>query len=170
MVFVKSSNGAYSAVSDPDSESIEGLPHTGSNLLHSLMQTALIRFAPIVLVAVLMCGESCAEAMYDCKNEAGQVKFTDRPCPEAVRSKPISVRKESNLKERKAENDARISRDKALANNMQASRDSEEQAGFAAQVQQVQAARAIDSKVSQERSSQNSRTTSTVHRDPGLSQ
>lgn len=167
---VKICHSAYSlcfvfAFSEP-----KRLPQNGNHMLHPFMHITLMLMVPTVVVTALTCGESFAQTMFDCKNEAGQVKFSDRPCPEVVRSKQIVVRQEFNLKERKAENDARISRDKALANNMQASRDSEEQAGFAAQIQQVQAAKTIDGKVLQERSSQNSKTNSTVSRDPGFSQ
>ncbi len=128
-----------------------------------------VAFGTFVPVAVFFVGDTYAQTLFECRNASGQLQYSDRPCPDSVKAVPIPMPTESNLLARKAENDARVGRDKALANSMQGGRVAEEQAGFAVQNQQVEAARGITSKVVQERTSQNSGTTTIVPRDSGLS-
>ena len=108
----------------------------------------------------LMASGGYAQTVYECKNAAGVVQFTDKPCHGLVRVVPPP--KDAVSPERKAENDARIARDKALGNSSESSRLARDQAGYAAQDQQVQASKAIANTVEQERTQQSSTATSVL--------
>ena len=100
------------------------------------------------------------QTVFRCKNTAGVLVFSDRECVNATSLQPVQIPLEADSPERKAEQDARVSRDKALADQLQARRVAEEQAGRAAQDQQMQVNRALADKFEQERNQKNSAVTS----------
>lgn len=108
----------------------------------------------------LMASGGYAQTVYECKNAAGVVQFTDKPCQAIIRVVPPP--KDTVSPERKAENDSRIARDKALGNSSESSRLARDQAGYAAQAQQVQASKAIANTVEQARAQQSSTATSVL--------
>lgn len=128
-----------------------------------MKKTALI---PLVLVSLV---STCALAQpyFTCKNAAGKVQYSDKPCADATHIVPLVLPAESNLPQRKTENDALISKEKVLGDRMQSSRVANEQAGFAAQAQQVQAARNLASKIEQDRTTQRAATNSVLPADAG---
>lgn len=103
-----------------------------------------------------------AQTYYKCKDGAGQFYFSDRPCAGAVAGVISPKPNEADSPERKAENDARIAREKSLADQLEATRVANEQAGYAAQAQQSQVSKEIATRVDQERSRQSSATGSTT--------
>lgn len=108
----------------------------------------------------LVAGGVYAQTVYECKNAAGVIQFTDKPCQGVIRVVPPP--KDTVSPERKSENDARIARDKALGNSSESNRLAREQAGYAAQDQQVQASKTIANTVEQERTQQSSTATSVL--------
>ncbi|NVO05506.1 MAG: DUF4124 domain-containing protein [Rhodoferax sp.] len=103
------------------------------------------------------------QTIFRCKNAAGIQVFSDRECVNAKPLKPVQIPLEADSPERKSEQDARVSRDKALADQLQARRMAYEQAGRAAQDQQMQVNRAIADKFEQERNLKNSAVTTRLN-------
>lgn len=95
--------------------------------------------------------------LYKCKDADGKVQFSDRRCKGAV---PVRSKTQPDSAERKAESDARIQRDKTLANQVEASRVAKEQAERAAQDQRQQANQGIANTVEQGRAQQRANTIS----------
>jgi hypothetical protein len=104
--------------------------------------------------------------VYKCTNDVGVTVFSDRVCPAGFSEKDIRMPVVEGMAQRKAEHDAVITRDKSLADRIEASRLSTEQASRAAQDQQAQSNKALDDKVQQERSQKNT----SVVSSPGATQ
>lgn len=115
-----------------------------------------------VVVLVFFAGHTHAQTYYKCKDASGTVRFSDRACK--ANTSPLTVEPSTGAvtPERKAESDARIQRDSALAGQVEAQRRSTEQAGASAQGQQVQSAKAIEGTVDQERAKKASAATSVI--------
>lgn len=122
----------------------------------------------IAVVGLSMATDVCAQSkiVYKCTDATGVVVFSDKACVGRTTVKNIKTPGDADMQERKSESDARISHDTELANQVQASRITREQAGRAAQDQQVQSTKAVESRVTQDRTQKNAATVS----DPGVSQ
>jgi hypothetical protein len=94
--------------------------------------------------------------VYKCTNAAGVSEFTDKECMGGATQIDLKVPADEDYLRQKAEHDARVSHDKALADQLQATRLAEEQAARAAQGQQMQSNRALADKFEQERTQKNS--------------
>ena len=105
----------------------------------------------------LVAGHVNAQTTYKCKRADGTVQFSDRPCKGGVVVRPTA---QPDSPQRKAESDARIQRDKDLANQVEASRVAREQAGRAAQDQQQRVNQENANAVEQERAKQRANTIS----------
>lgn len=116
-----------------------------------------------VLMGVLTswAGSAFSQAYFKCVDEDGRVRFSDRRCGNG-RTTSVKPNKDVDSAERKAANDARIQRDKALGNQVQSSRIAQERARYAAQDSQVQASSGIAASVAQERAQQQSSTQSVL--------
>lgn len=104
----------------------------------------------------LLTAHAGAQTLYECRDAAGNIRFSDRACEGLVRATPIQPNAVSP--EDKAASDARVQGDKALANRIEGNRLANEQAGRAAQDQQVQASKSVAGKVDQERVQKSSST------------
>lgn len=94
--------------------------------------------------------------VYKCTNAAGVTVYTDKECPGRASQLNLKAPADDDLSQKKAEHDAKVSQDKALADQIQARRLSDEQAARAVQDQQVQVDRAVAAKFEQERAQRNS--------------
>lgn len=123
-----------------------------------------------VLAATMALAGIAAQAqdrtVYRCVNAAGVIVFSDQECMGNTAKVNIKSPSEEELAKRKAERDANNARDTALANQVQADRLAREQAGRAAQEQQMQVNRAQAEKLEQERNQRNS----AVNSAPNVSQ
>ena len=122
-----------------------------------------------VVCMALAAGAAQAQQLrvYQCKTAKGEVVFSDRVCTGPASVKEVKLADEpADMAQRKAQSDARISRDKTLAGQVESSRLAREQAARSAQDQQVQASRAASERVDQERARQNAATVS----DPSVTQ
>ena len=108
----------------------------------------------------LLIGTVHAQSMYECRNAAGAIEYSDKAC--TAGAKPLKNTEQPDAAARKAANDARIARDKALADRLEAEHRAEEQAGYAAQDRQRQVDKSIADRMDQERASQQNSTTSTT--------
>lgn len=115
-----------------------------------------------VVTLVFFAGHAHAQTYYKCKDASGTVRFSDRACK--ANASPLTVEPSTGAvtPERKAESDARIQRDSALAGQVEAQRRATEQAGASAQGQQVQNAKTIEGSVNQERAKKASAATSVI--------
>lgn len=113
----------------------------------------------LIALALLgfVAGQAHAQVTYKCKDADGTVQFSDRPCKGGV---PVRSKVRPDSPELKAENDARIQRDKALANQAESSRIAREEAQRAAQAQQQQTNQGVAGAVEQERAQQRATTQS----------
>jgi hypothetical protein len=93
--------------------------------------------------------------VYKCTNAAGAIVFSDKECAGRAAQLNLKATKDEDLSQQKAEHDARVQQDKALADQIQAQRLAEEQAARAAQDQQMQVIKALADKFEQERSQRN---------------
>jgi hypothetical protein len=75
-------------------------------------------------------------AVYKCMDEAGVVVFSDKECQGRLSKLNINAPTDAEMTQLKAEHDAKVSRDKALADEVEARRLAQEQAARAAQDQQ----------------------------------
>jgi len=120
-------------------------------------------------VTVLLTFASCplhGQVVFRCKNVAGEVVFSDKSCTGDLSAANVLPLVDSDSSQRKAEHDAIVSRDKALAAQVEASRMAREQAQISAANQQLQANKAVNDRYEQERSKQNAATVSS----PGVTQ
>lgn len=113
----------------------------------------LISLALLGLVA----GQASAQTLYKCKDADGTVQYSDRRCKGGV---PVRAKAQPDSPELKAESDARIQRDKALASQAEASRIAREESLRAAQSQQQQSNQSLTNTVEQERAQQRATTNS----------
>lgn len=115
-----------------------------------------------MVVLAFFAGHADAQTYYQCKDAAGNVRFSDRACK--VNTPPITVEPSTGVvtPERKAASDARIQRDGALANEAEAKRRATEQAAASAQGMQVQSAKTIEGTLDQERAKKASAATSVL--------
>ena len=120
----------------------------------------------VASIFVLVGGHTQGQTVYKCTNAAGAIVFSDKLCAGAVSVEGLRTSAESDLLQRKTEHDLTVSRDKALANQMEANRIANEQAGRSAQDQQTQVNRTLADKVEQERVQKNA----TVISSPGVSE
>lgn len=138
-------------------------------LLKHIHLTRWLQALGIALAALSMATDLYAQksTVYKCTNASGVVVFSDKACmgPTTIKNVKTSG-DDADMQQRKSESDARISRNTTLANQVQASRISREQAGRAAQDQQVQSTKAVGNRMEQERTQRNAATVS----DPGVSQ
>lgn len=111
------------------------------------------KFLLLVSLALLVAGHVNAQTLFKCKDAAGNVQFSDRPCKGGV---PIRPKVQPDSPERKAESDAHIQRDMGLAKQAEAARLAQEQANQAAQNQQQQINSGLSDKVEQGRVQQRS--------------
>ncbi len=128
-------------------------------IAHPVRLTAMNKkpfLIPLVLLG-LVAPTAHAQTTYKCKAADGTVQFSDRLCRGGVQ---VRVNVQSDSPQRKAESDARIERDKALADQVQASRAAREQAARAAQDQQQQINQGIANTVEQARVQQRAGTKS----------
>jgi uncharacterized protein (DUF3084 family) len=94
--------------------------------------------------------------VYKCTNADGVSEFTDKECTGGATQIDLKVPTDENFLQKKAEHDARVLHDKALADQLESTRLAEEQAARAAQSQQMQSNRALADKFEQERTQKNS--------------
>ncbi|MCX7239998.1 MAG: DUF4124 domain-containing protein [Burkholderiales bacterium] len=121
-----------------------------------------------VAFTALVDSAASAQTMFQCKDASGKVQFSDRPCEGAAKAAPVATKPaRADAAALKAESDARIRKEKALADEVQANRLATEQAGYAAQDKQQQVNRTIADKVQQERTQQRTSTSSSLPADTG---
>lgn len=122
----------------------------------------------VLVLAVWGCVDSLAQnrAVYKCVNSAGTVVFSDKVCQGKWSSVRNKAPTDAAMTQQKAEHDARISRDKQLATEVETGRLAREQEGRAAQNQQMQVNKALSGKVDSERAQRNS----SVNSAPGINQ
>ncbi len=125
------------------------------------MKNTTLRSIGVVLFG-LLAGHVYAQSYYQCKDASGNVRFSDRACKANVPPKTVEPSTGIVTPERKAAADARIQRDITLADQIQSQRRAAEQAAAAAQSQQVQSSKAIESTVGQERAQKASAATSVI--------
>lgn len=82
----------------------------------------LPRISDSIVMWALFAGHAHAQTFYQCKDAAGNVRFSNRACKS--NTPPITVEPHPGVvtPERKAASDARIQRDSALANQVEAQR------------------------------------------------
>ncbi len=115
----------------------------------------------VVLVSMTMMGAAApAQTYFKCRNAAGEIQYSDRACEGSATTVETPIHGVTDSTERKAESDARIQREKALGDKLQADRLAREDAGRQAQDRQDQVNRDIAGKVEQERTQQNTTTNS----------
>jgi hypothetical protein len=131
------------------------LTHPGGSVRLAAMQKITYLIFPILLG--LLAVHASAQTTYKCKGADGTVQFSDRPCKGGV---PVRVKTQPDSPERKAESDARIQRDKALASHVESSNLAREQAARAAQDQQQQTNQGVANTVEQGRTQQRANTKS----------
>ena len=93
--------------------------------------------------------------VYKCTNAAGVVAFSDKECAAHAAQLNLKTQTDEDFFKQKAEHDAKVLHDKALAEQMQSSRLAEEQTARAAQDQQTQVNKALADKFEQERAQRN---------------
>lgn len=125
------------------------------------MKNPLFISASIVML-VLFAGHAYPQTYYQCKDASGNVRFSDRVC--TAKTKPITIEPSTGVvtPERKAESDARIQSNNALASQVEAQRRAAAQAAASAQGQQVQSAKGIESTMDQERAKKASAASSVI--------
>jgi hypothetical protein len=111
----------------------------------------------LVATAAVLAVPAAAQtaAFFKCTDAAGNVQFTDKACHGAGTAEPVVPAGNSALPERKAQNDARIARDRQSASRMEAGREAEAAAGRAAQDRQLQVTRQIAERLSREQAARN---------------
>lgn len=100
-------------------------------------------------------------SFYKCKDAQGRTHFTDTGCGNMA-STPLSATDNANLQDRKAQNDARVERDKRLADQLEAQRVGAENAAQAARAAQLSADRGVESRLAGERDARNAAATSVL--------
>jgi Skp family chaperone for outer membrane proteins len=130
------------------------LPHSKGKEMTFEFNVVGDKLAITSIAVALILGGTCSYAqkriVYECKSAAGVVVFSDRACVGNASEKNISKAPDEELQARKAEHDAAVIRDKALGDQLEARRIAQEQAGRAAQEQQMQVNKAIGDKYEQE--------------------
>lgn len=96
-----------------------------------------------------------AQTYFKCRNAAGEIQYSDRACEGGLTAVEGVLPAATDSPERKAESDARIQRDRTLADRLESERRSREEAGRRAQDQQDQVNRSIANQVDQQRAKDN---------------
>ena len=123
---------------------------------------------PMLALPMFVCMNAYAQerTVYKCMDSAGAVVFSDKECQGRLSKLNMNIPSDAEMTQQKAEHDAKVARDKALADEVEARRLAQEQAGRAAQDRQMQVNRALADKVDQERAQRNS----TVNSAPNVIQ
>lgn len=126
-----------------------------------------------VLVATLLCTFGVASAhaqgttaaggqtFFKCTDAQGRTQYTDVGCG-TMSSAPIAATDNANMDSRKAQNDARVQRDKQLAAELESQRLSAAADARAADSAQLGADRSVGSRLASERDARNNSTTSVL--------
>ena len=127
-----------------------------------------LAFIPVLAIAMFagVDGQAQERAVYKCLDAAGVVVFSDKECQGRLTRLNVNTPSDAEMTQQKAEHDAKVARDKALADEVEARRLAQEQAGRAAQDQQARVNRDLANKVDQERAQRNS----TVNSSPNVTQ
>jgi Domain of unknown function (DUF4124) len=113
----------------------------------------------VVAAIYLAGGHAQAQTYFKCTDATGKVHFTDTGCG-TMTGVPLAKSAGTNLPERKAQNDARVERDRALANRLESDRLGNEQAARAVQARQLEVDREVAGRVYQEREARKASTIS----------
>jgi hypothetical protein len=109
-----------------------------------------------MLLSMALVGAAApAQTYFKCRNAAGEIQYSDRACEGPASTVETSIPGVTDSPERKAANDARVQREKALGDKLQADRLAREEAGRQAQDRQDQVNKTIAGQVDQERAKQN---------------
>ena len=112
--------------------------------------------AGLVAVSGLLCSQPLAQPyMFRCFGADGTVEFTDRICHSDKAAEPLAMPSDPGAAERKAQNDARLQRDKALTLQYETARQAEVEALRASQARQLQIAAGIAARLASERNTRN---------------
>ena len=122
-------------------------------------------FATVVLSIALAWAGALAQPVFKCTG-AGNVVFSDQGCAKELRGGPISVNTDEVSPEHRAEHDAIVSRDKALANQVEGARLSSERSQRAVQSMHLQVDKSLAGKYEQRIRQKNDATVS----DPSVRQ
>ncbi|WP_342619049.1 hypothetical protein [Rhodoferax sp. GW822-FHT02A01] len=117
-----------------------------------------LAFIP-ALVFVMLAGtggQAQERAVYKCMDATGIVVFSDKECQGRLSKLNINAPSDAEMTQQKAEHDAKVARDKALADEVEARRLAQEQVARAAQDQQSRVNRDLANKVEQDRAQKNS--------------
>ena len=115
-------------------------------------------------LAAALCGlgtPSTAQTFFRCTDDTGKVEFSDKGCKGSP-GVPMVKPADPDAAALKTQSDARIQRDKALANQLEANRISSENAGIAAQQRQLQVDQGVAGRLAQERDARNAATVSVL--------
>ena len=96
-----------------------------------------------------------AQTYYKCRNAAGEIQYSDRACAGGLTDVDGVLPAATDSPERKVESDARIQRDRTLADRMESERRAREEAGRRAQDQQEQVNKSIANQIDQQRARDN---------------
>ena len=121
---------------------------------------------PALVLLMLGTLPAQAQVVYKCSNAKGVVAFSDKECATTGAKLNVKAPVDADMVQQKADHDAKVARDRALAEQIEASRLSSEQAGRALQDQQMLVNRAQADRVEQERNQINS----TVLSSPNVTQ
>jgi hypothetical protein len=122
-------------------------------------------FATLAISLALALAGASAQPVFKC-TAPNNIVFSDKGCAKELKGGPISVNTDEISPERKAEHDAIVSRDKALANQVEGARLSTERGQRAAQNAHLQADKALAQKNGQLLQQRNDATVS----DPSVRQ
>jgi hypothetical protein len=96
-----------------------------------------------------------AQTYFKCRNAAGEVVYSDRACEGGLSAMEGVLPATTDSPQRKTESDARIQRDRSLADRMESERRAREEAGRRAQDQQEQVNKSIAGQIDQQRAKDN---------------
>jgi hypothetical protein len=121
---------------------------------NTLWQRAGGLVGAVLMMAGLVTGLQ-AQTYFKCRNAAGEIQYSDRACEGGLTAVEGVLPATVDSPPRKVESDARIQRDRALADRMESERRAREDAGRRAQDQQEQVNKSIANQIDQQRAKDN---------------